>query len=43
MKKILDIKPKIILAVLLSMLMLGGVLANVHAGENNQDLDYGLA
>ncbi len=41
MKKILDIKSKTIITILLSMLMLGGVIANVHAGENNQDLDYG--
>ena len=40
MKKILDIKPKIILTILLSMLMLGSALANAHAAENNQDSDY---
>ncbi|UCF12497.1 MAG: hypothetical protein JSW06_10760 [Thermoplasmatales archaeon] len=38
MKKILDIKPKIILTVLLSMLMLGSVIAT--AVGNNQDSDY---
>ena len=40
MKKILNIKPKIILTILLSMLMLGSALANAHAAENNQDSGY---
>jgi len=34
MKKIIKIKSKIALATLIAMLMLGSVLANVHASEN---------
>jgi len=39
MKKIIKIKSKIALATLIAMLMLGSVLANVHASENNQNFD----
>ena len=40
MKKIIKMKSRIILIILIAMLMLGSVLANVHANENNQDLEY---
>ena len=40
MKKIIKIKSRMILIILIAMLMLGSFLANVHANENNQDLEY---
>ncbi len=39
MKKIIKIESRIALATLIAMLMLGSVLANVHASENNQNFD----
>ena len=39
MKRIIKIESRIALATLIAMLMLGSVLANVYASENNQDLD----
>ena len=40
MKKIIKIKSRMTLIILIAMLMVGSFLANVHANENNQDLEY---